>query len=177
MKKFWYLILAVTMMLSLDSCMTAEKHLQKFYDKGGVLKPVEREVLVYDTIVTSSGKDSIVERLIEIPCPEPEPPKTRWEVRFDNKRFKDSMKYMRRMRNDSLDHVIKVLKSNNALLSDSLTEARKIKKSEDKTNRTEIRKENKRSWLFWLGVIVGAIATLGLVYVFNRFKKVIFPEN
>jgi hypothetical protein len=171
-------LIIVSLLLGLlMSCMTAEKHLEKFYDKGGKLEPVERVVTVHDTIPGADGKDSIVERLIEVPCPEPEPPKTRWEVRFDNKRFKDSLKYMRKMRNDSLDHVIDVLEENNALLSDSLKEARKIAKYEEKTDRTTIRKENKRSWLFWLGLTIGVIVTLGLVYVFSRFKKVIFPEN
>ena len=155
--------------------MTAQKHLEKFYNKGGKLEPTEVEVVVYDTIPGADGKDSIIERLIEVPCPEPIAPKTKWEVRFDNKRFKDSLKYIRKVYNDSLDHELKVLRSSNALLSDSLTEARKVSRYKNKTDRTTVRKENKSSWLFWLGLVVGIIITLALVYVVMRFKKFILP--
>tara|TARA_R110001592_G_scaffold298074_1_gene568642 strand:- start:11689 stop:12156 length:468 start_codon:yes stop_codon:yes gene_type:complete len=155
--------------------MTAQKHLEKFYDKGGKLEPTEVEVVVNDTIPGADGKDSIIERLIEVPCPEPIAPKTKWEVRFDNKRFKDSLKYIRKVYNDSLDHELKALRSSNAFLSDSLTEARKVSRYKNKTDRTTVRKENKSSWLFWLGLVVGIIITLALVCVVMRFKKFILP--
>lgn len=172
MKKIYLVIF----LFSLVGCRTAQWHLDKAVDKGATFPENTVEITVHDTL-RIDGKDSIVVRNVVVPCPDIEVPKTRWEVRFDNKRFGDSLKYMRKMYNDSLDHEVKVLKLNNSLLSDSLKEARKIKKYEEKTERTTVRKENKRSWLFWLGLVVGVVVTLGLVYVFNRFKKVIFPEN
>ena len=163
-------IIIISLLLGLMSCMTAEKHLQKFYNKGGKLESVERVVTITDTVKGMDGKDSIVEKLVEVDCPEPVAPKTKWEVRFDNRRFNDSLKHMRRFFNDSVSYELKVLKSNNALLSDSLTEARKIKNYKEK-------KESNKSWLFWLGVITATLVLLAIQYLYRRFKKILFIEN
>jgi len=87
--------------LTLGSC-SSQWHLQKFYKKGGKLETIERVITVRDTIKGKDGKDSIIERFITLNCPEPVPPVTRWIVRFDNKRFKDSLKFIRSIYLDSL---------------------------------------------------------------------------
>jgi hypothetical protein len=137
--------------------MTAEKHLQKFYEKGGKLEPVERVVTIHDTIPGVDGKDSIVERLIEVPCPEPEPPKTRWMVRFDNKRFKDSLKHVRKMYGDSTDFILDSMNLQNKRLEDSLKRMKPIIKSDNRTERALSRHENFGFWdyFFWVIFFVG----------------------
>lgn len=55
------------------------------------------------------GKDS----LIYVPITEYVPQieyRTKWQTRFDNRRFEDSMKYVRRMYKDSVRTVVKVEK-------------------------------------------------------------------
>lgn len=138
MKKTLFLAL----LLALSSCITAEKHLQKFYEKGGKLEPVERIVTLYDTIPGKDGKDSIVERLIEVPCPEPQAPKTRWQVRFDNKRFNDSLKHIRKMYGDSVSYVLDSMELSNERLIDSLKRVKPIVKSNNRLAKAESRHEN-----------------------------------
>jgi hypothetical protein len=133
--------------------MTAEKHLQKFYEKGGKLEPVDRVVTVHDTIPGADGKDSIVERLIEIPCPEPEPPKTRWQVRFDNKRFKDSLKHVRKFYRDSTSFVLDSMGLENKRLKDSIKAITPIVKSDNRTERAKSRHENFGFWDYFFWVI------------------------
>jgi hypothetical protein len=152
--------------------MTAEKHLQKFYEKGGKLEPVIKEITVTDTIKGADGKDSIIERLVEIPCPEPEPPKTRWMVRFDNKRFKDSLKHVRKFYRDSSSFVLDSMKLDNKRLKDSIKAITPIVKSDNKRDRAISRHENKSRWLFWiflLGMAIGALLGLYVRTLIRRF--------
>lgn len=160
------LLVFATMSVLLVSCKSAQWHFNKALDKGLVIEPETVEVTVTDTL-TINGKDSIIERTVEVPCPEVEAPKTRWEVRFDNRRFRDSMRFMRKFYSDSLTHELKKIKDNNDLLSDSLKEARKIKKFEERTERTTVRQENKRS-LWWLWMLIGAALTIGVQYAKKR---------
>lgn len=168
-------LIIVSLLLGLFACKTAEEHLQKFHEKGGTIEPTI--VTVHDTIPGKDGKDSIVVRLVEIPCPPPIPPKTRWEVRFDNKRFKDSLKHVRKTYSDSLDYQVKVLKLEKSALEDSLDAAVKMNKQNQRTERTVTRQENKKGGLFWVGFIIGSLIMLVIFYLYRRFKKVLFSEN
>jgi hypothetical protein len=170
-------LIFVSLLLGLVSCMTAEKHLEKFYDKGGSLEPVERLVTVHDTIPGADGKYSIIERLIEVPCPEPEPPKTKWMVRFDNKRFKDSLKHVRKMYNDSTSYVldsmdieVKMVKAENKGLKDSIKAMTPIVKSDNRKDRALSRHENFGFWdyFFWIIFFAGGFCVR---HFFTIFKK------
>jgi hypothetical protein len=142
----------VGIMVGVMSSCSPQFHLDKFYKKGGKIEQVTKTVTLTDT-VTINGKDSIIYRKVNIDCPEPII-ETRWKVRFDNKRFKDSLNSVRTQYKDSLRFALKTYKN------ELKTEVKTVK-SNDKTKRTVTRQENKRSiWLFWLGLAVGVIIML-----------------
>lgn len=150
MKNLYFIII-----LSLFvGCRTAQWHYEKAVDKGMVVKPETITAVVRDTIKGEDGKDSIIYRDIELPCPDIEFPQTRWEKRLENRRLKDSLKYMRKMYNDSLNFSFKTIKANNALLKDSLREARKINNSDNRRARSESRHNSYGFFDYFLLVIV-----------------------
>lgn len=156
------LTITVGILVAIMVGCSAAHHLNKFYKKGGKIEQVEKTVTITDTI-TVNGKDSIVFRVVKLECPEPII-ETRWKTRFDNKRFKDSLKVVRIQYKDSLKFAVRTAK--NELKNDY-----KVVKSNDKTKRTITRQENKRSWwLFWLGLAAGVIVML-LVKILIRYLK------
>lgn len=156
----------ILLILILCSC-SATQHLNKFYKKGGKIEQVEKTVTIHDTIKGKDGKDSIIFRNVNVECPEPII-KTRWKVRFNNKRFLDSLKVMRIQYKDSLRFALRTLRI-------ELKNDYKTVKSNDKTKRTTTRQENKRSWwLFWLGLAVGIIIMLIIKILIRYLKTFIF---
>ena len=150
----------------MSSCY-ATQHLNKFYKKGGKIEQVEKTVTIHDTIKGKDGKDSIIFRNVNVECPEPII-KTRWKVRFNNKRFLDSLKVMRIQYKDSLRYALRTLRI-------ELKNDYKTVKSNDKTKRTTTRQENKRSWwLFWLGLAVGIIIMLIIKILIRYLKTFVF---
>ena len=155
MVKIIFILFAV---LSLASCSTAEKSLQKFYKLGGKIEPVTKTVTIHDTIKGKDGKDSIIERLIFVDCPEPIAPKTRFEIRFDNKRFKDSLKFLKNIYNDSLSFNLK----NNKLILNAYSDSLKFERDKHTSDNRNARKSKKSSvfWSFlgrywWVFLIIG----------------------
>ena len=156
----------ILLILILCSC-SATQHLNKFYKKGGKIEQVEKTVTIHDTIKGKDGKDSIIFRNVNVECPEPII-KTRWKVRFNNKRFLDSLKVMRIQYKDSLRFALRTLRI-------ELKNDYKTVKSNDKTKRTTTRQENKRSWwLFWLGLAVGIIIMLIIKILIRYLKTFVF---
>ena len=156
----------ILLILILCSC-SATQHLNKFYKKGGKIEQVEKTVTIHDTIKGKDGKDSIIFRNVNVECPEPII-KTRWKVRFNNKRFLDSLKVMRIQYKDSLRYALRTLRI-------ELKNDYKTVKSNDKTKRTTTRQENKRSWwLFWLGLAVGIIIMLIIKILIRYLKTFVF---
>ena len=131
-----------TIFLMLGSC-SKHYHERKFYQKGGVFNCVPEIIQRTDTIMGSDGKDSLIYCYDTIYKPQIEyVPK--WKVRFDNKRF-----------DDSLDHIA-------SMYQDSLTNARKSQKIDNHGKKIESKQTtgNKLKRLFtWLivGVIIGFI--------------------
>lgn len=155
----------ILLILILCSC-SATQHLNKFYKKGGKIEQVEKTVTLTDTVLIN-GKDSIIFRNVNVECPEPII-KTRWKVRFNNKRFLDSLKVMRIQYKDSLRYALRTLRI-------ELKNDYKTVKSNDKTKRTTTRQENKRSWwLFWLGLAVGIIIMLIIKILIRYLKTFVF---
>ena len=138
-----YVIVLLLASVVLHSCHNAKYHLDKFYDKGGVITCDTTYVSITDTVYVkgADGKDSLVYIVKNIPaiCPKATV-ETRWMVRFDNKRFKDSLKIVSNMYADSLKSAIK----NN--------------KIDAKTSRVQIKEENRNYpwWMVFLSVM-GAI--------------------
>jgi len=138
-----YVIVLLLASVVLHSCHNAKYHLDKFYDKGGVITCDTTYINTTDTLTIKGvdGKDSLIYIVKNIPtiCPQATV-ETRWAVRFDNKRFKDSLKIVSNMYADSLKAAIK----NN--------------KIDAKTNRVQIKEENRNYpwWMVFLSVM-GAI--------------------
>ena len=142
----------------LHSCHNAKYHLDKFYAKGGVITCDTTYIKNTDTtyIKGVDGKDSLVYIIKNIPCPKASV-ETRWMTRFDNRRFKDSLKIVSGMYYDSLKAVIK----NNKIDS----------KQEGKTNRTQIKEENRNYpwWMIFLSVV-------GALFLFINGVKLLIPK-
>lgn len=75
-------------------------------------KPIKETVIEYktvtihDTIKGKDGRDSIVYRDVQVEVPR-EVIKTRWQTRFETKRFNDSLKHVRKVYSDSLKYALK----------------------------------------------------------------------
>lgn len=151
----------ILLTLILSSCSSIY-HYNKFIDKGGKIENVTKVVTLTDTLLIN-GKDSIIYRKVNVECPEPVI-ETRWKVRFDNKRFKDSLNSVRTQYKDSLRFALRTHKN------ELKTEVKTVK-SNDKTKRTVTRQENKRSWwLFWLGLGLGFLIMI-LLKILIRYLK------
>jgi hypothetical protein len=144
--------------LLLSSCGQSF-HLKKFYKKGGKIEPIEKTITITDTIQGADGKDSIVFRDVIIDCPDPVI-ETKWQTRikykFDNKRFKDSLKHYLTLdkfhrRNDLKTHRI-----------DAKTE---IKKDKQETKRV---KAKYNLWMILLGLVLGIILHMIILKVKSK---------
>ena len=151
----------IALILILCSCSPAF-HLDKFYKKGGKIEQIEKTITIHATIKGKDGKDSLVFRTVNVECPQPTI-ETRWKTRFDNKRFKDSLKVVRIQYKDSLIYAVRNAKN------ELKTQVKNVNSSE-KTKRMVTRQENKRSWwLFWLGLGVGSILIIVIKRIIGTF--------
>ena len=133
-------IILSTIFLISGSC-SKQYHFEKFIQKGGQIEPkIEwKTETKTDTIKGMDGKDSIVFLTDSVPFAVYDikyVPK--WRVRFDNKRFDDSLNYLKRIYSMEL---------NNALKRDKIEAKKEIKIT---------RAENRFPWL-WLMFAVGMI--------------------
>jgi hypothetical protein len=153
-------IISITLLFMVSGCHDAKFHLDKFYKKGGVITCDTIYVKKTDTLTIKGvdGKDSLIYITTTVPCNCPEATvKTRWSVRFDNKRFKDSLKIVSGMYSDSLKAAIK----NNKIDS----------KEEEKTNRTKIKEEN-RNYPWWMVFL----SVMGTIFIVIILTKVLIPK-
>ena len=124
MKKYLLFILV------LNSC-TANYHLRKFISKGGKIDTTTITTTLHDTLHLK-GRDSVITREIQIKCPEPKAPETRYETRWKYKTKIDSLKTVRYVTKWKTKEIVKVA-----------------------------RQENKREWwLLVVGALLGIVAML-----------------
>lgn len=102
-------IILSTILLISASC-SKNYHFERFIKKGGKIEPqIEwKTETKTDTIKGVDGKDSIIYRYDSIPYAVYDiqyVPK--WRVRFDNKRFEDSLNYLKRIYSMELDNSLK----------------------------------------------------------------------
>jgi len=103
---------------------------------------IVNDSIVWEKVITQ--KDTIIRYKTSFV------PKTRYEIRFDNKRFNDSIKHIRKVYTDSLEAAIK------------------INKQDNKT----VRKTRKKSPnLFLLGFITGIFSVILIRYAINQALK------
>jgi len=77
----------------LISC-SAKFHQRKFIQKGGKIKYDTTLVTLTDTIRVN-GKDSIIYRQVSVNCPELQAPLTRYEIRYQYKTIRDTLKVIK----------------------------------------------------------------------------------
>jgi hypothetical protein len=140
-------VILITVFLISGSC-SKQYHFDKFIQKGGQIEPkIEwKTETKTDTIKAVDGKDSIVFLTDSVPYAVYDVkyiPK--WRVRFDNKRFEDSLNYLKRIYSMELK---------NALKSDKIEAKKEIKTT---------RAENRFPWvwiMFALGMILIGLGIL-----------------
>ena len=99
-------------------------------------------------------KDSLVPKLVTQYVP-------KWKVRFDNRRFNDSLRHIRKVYDDSLKASIK-------MHDDSLKAKVKINKQD---NKAVIKTKKKSPNLFLLGFITGVFSVIIIRYAINQALK------
>ena len=145
---FWCAILLGVIWLA-NSC-SPDYHLNKYKKKGGKITCDVDTVKIYDTIVTPNdtiiiSRDSLIIRTNTNVI-------TKYEVKYDYKRFKDSLKAVKAMYKDSVKTVVKE------------------KRIEGKTI---VRTERARGkWWLWLliGIVVGYVLQ-PILTIIGAFKN------
>ena len=149
MKRIALILISLHLLLSCG----AERLHQKAVNKGYV-HTIECDTIKVPYLVVKNIKgkdsliyrDSIVPRLVNNYIP-------KWKVRFDNKRFNDSLKYIRKVYRDSLKAEIKMhddsLEAKIKMHSDSLKAEVKIEKQDTRQSKRP------NIWLFVIGFGLG----------------------
>lgn len=137
------LLVLLVIIYSCSDAHQAQRGLKKFYKNGGKFNCDTTMIMLSDTIKIN-GKDSIIYRTFNSVCPDVVVPKTirqtRIELRFDHKKFEDSLK-----------HVRKLYSSREEFLIDSL---KQVGKTEVKIKRVETKNR------FWIGFFIGVVASI-----------------
>jgi hypothetical protein len=93
----------------LISC-SAKFHQRKFIEKGGKIICDTTMVTVTDTIRVN-GKDSIIYREVSVKCPELQAPLTRYEIRYQWKTIRDTLKLIKYNTKYKYKEAIKTIKN------------------------------------------------------------------
>lgn len=157
------LILSLILSIFVTSC-SVNYHLNKAIKKGYRCEEVSDTiqitsidsipVIVHDSIIWEKvlvQKDTIIRYKQSIV------PKTRFQIRFDNKRFADSLKAVRRMYSDSLKADVKM--------------HRVSAKENVQLIKHKTRQNKKRPNLFLFGLVTGVILTIIIRYAINQALK------
>ena len=149
-----WLTLFIYALVFLTSC-SPQYHLKKFHKKGGKIECKGDTTLIEKVVKGKDGKDSISYVPVTEYVPQIEY-KTRWQVRFDNKRFNDSLRYVRLMYKDSVKTVVRT---------------EKIK------GKTEVKVQRSKSrWILWLivGFVLAHLLRWGWTFI-SAFRN--FPNQ
>lgn len=154
----WIVLLAL-----LSSC-NARWHEIKFYQKGGKFECEPRIISRIDTLITENG-DTVFNTVYKTVYEPKIEYRDKWKVRFDNRRFKDSLNAVKGMYKDSLKYAFKSQKSADK-------KEIKINRHKERTNRTTTRKENKNRWWYWLiiGMSIGVITYKAFGFLIKRVR-------
>ena len=94
----------------LISC-SAKFHQRKFIEKGGKII-CDTTVVTVNTIVKGKdGKDSIIYREVSVKCPELQAPLTRYEIRYQYKTIRDTLKLIKYNTKYKYKEAIKTIKT------------------------------------------------------------------
>jgi len=92
------------------SC-SAKFHQRKFIQKGGKIICDTTMFTVTDTIKGKDGKDSIIYRQVSVKCPELQAPLTRYEIRYQYKTIRDTLKLIKYNTKYKYKEAVKTIKN------------------------------------------------------------------
>lgn len=157
MKRFALILIIAHLVIGCSATRLHDKAIQKGYVHTIDIDTIKVPYLVVKNIKGEDSliyRDSIVPKIVTEYVP-------KWRIRFDNKRFKDSLAHIREMYDDSLRNALKAQKIE---LQKQKVEAKK------ETKKTK--HENKKGAnLFLLGLVTGIILTLIIRYAANQALK------
>lgn len=104
----FFVLLSIYLMF-LISC-SAKFHERKFIQKGGKIICDTTMVTVTDTIRVN-GKDSIIYRQVSVKCPELQAPLTRYEIRYQWKTIRDTLKLIKYNTKYKYKEAVKTIKN------------------------------------------------------------------
>jgi len=105
-----FMILLSIYIMFLISC-SAKFHQRKFIEKGGKIICDTTVVTVTDTIKGKDGKDSIIYRQVSVKCPELQAPLTRYEIRYQYKTLRDTLKVIKYNTKYKYKEAVKTIKN------------------------------------------------------------------
>lgn len=143
-------ILLFSCLISLFACKTAEQHLEKFKQKGGKIHCDIDTVRITKIIQGKDGRDSLIYVDSIYPIYKTNIV-TRWQVKFDNKRFNDSLTAVVKMYRDSLKYGVKT----NKIASNEVI----------KTTRIQHRRN-----LWWMWLLIGFCIPFIIKIVIKIYK-------
>jgi len=94
----------------LISC-SAKFHQRKFIEKGGKIICDTTVVTVNTIIKGKDGKDSIIYREVSVKCPELQAPLTRYEIRYQYKTIRDTLKLIKYNTKYKYKEAVKTIKN------------------------------------------------------------------
>lgn len=157
MKRFALILIIANLVIGCSATRLHDKAIQKGYVHTIDIDTIKVPYLVVKNIKGEDSliyRDSIVPKIVTEYVP-------KWRVRFDNKRFKDSLAHIREMYDDSLRNALKTQKI-----------ALQKQKVEAKKETKKTKHENKKGAnLFLLGLVTGVILTLIIRYAINQALK------
>ena len=157
MKRFALILIIAHLVIGCSATRLHDKAIQKGYVHTIEIDTIKVPYLVVKNIKGEDSliyRDSIVPKIVTEYIP-------KWRIRFDNKRFKDSLAHIREMYDDSLRNALKTQK----------IELQK-QKVESKKETKKTKHENKKGAnLFLLGLVTGVILTLIIRYAANQALK------
>lgn len=160
-------IFSILFVLILFSCHTPQYHYNKFIEKGG---KIENKIDSIQVIKTINGEDSLV--FIKIGCPEVKFPKSKTEIRQEQKTKRKEIKSEEKIQLKKLRVEIKRLEEENKTLRTKLRKEPKINRQNNTTKRTELRQDRKKYNSFWI-IIIAYVFGILTPTLFKLIKKAI----
>jgi hypothetical protein len=170
MRRIMFVILVLSI-IGLMGCHDSKYHLDKFYKKGGKFTCDTTLVEVPTYIKGADGKIDTIIKKVPCNCPEVEVPKTRFEIRFDHKRFKDSLAFVKNMAKSRENFIIDSLQTQNKKETALGKAQAKVDKQAEKTKKAAIKGETKWQNTLLLSLLLLTIIVLIIWYETKRKRN------
>lgn len=171
-----YFILGVFLSSCSDAKLAARSY-SRFKKHGGMVDCYNMPLITdNDSIYSILGEfKGLRKNLYPCICPDVKLPTPKYVYRFDNRRFNDSLRWIKRMASDSLSAAKKqaAIKAKHDEKMYKLESARsKVLQKENRKLQVQLKKA-KHNWKFWFSM--GALSMLLGLVAFKRIKRMIPP--